>query len=196
MFHVFQSTLPYGSDYRCNGKSLPVSWFQSTLPYGSDYLLMSTRPYILSISIHAPLRERPYKRTELNIHRRKFQSTLPYGSDVLPLLLLLIMLEFQSTLPYGSDRPEFLGSHSSMIFQSTLPYGSDTSLSNTKTKPEGFQSTLPYGSDLKTSIRWNYTKISIHAPLRERPGMLIKITNLNKFQSTLPYGSECCSLCD
>ena len=57
------------------------------------------------------------------------------------------MLEFQSTLPHGSDMKEPLVVVLVTLFQSTLPYGSDAAYSG--------QLTLQ-------------SKISIHAPLRER----------------------------
>ena len=77
---LFQSSLPCGSDHRLsacsygiddfNPRSLtgatagynlfrsPMLEFQSTLPYGSDDEVVDTA-HALSISIHAPLRERP-----------------------------------------------------------------------------------------------------------------------------------------
>ena len=56
---IFQSTLPYGSDSAIGQYSAPADLFQSTLPYGSDHF----QPWLFAvygISIHAPLRERPF----------------------------------------------------------------------------------------------------------------------------------------
>ena len=99
-----------------------------------------------------------------------FQSTLPYGSDLISPLLPLISSEFQSTLPYGSDCRLSMRRNEEFIFQSTLPYGSDYELNMTPNDIELFQSTLPYGSDLYLTDSQDIDrKISIHAPLRERP---------------------------
>ncbi len=53
-----------------------------------------------------------------------------------------------------------------------------------------FQSTLPYGSD-KTCTCWRFnSRISIHAPLRERLMLKALWVLIITFQSTLPYGSD------
>ena len=83
-------------------KSKIIIRFQSTLPHGSD--LITTRAFCwkLSISIHAPSRERrfkPFRRAILS----RFQSTLPHGSDHVRPFLKGVVLIFQSTLPHGSD---------------------------------------------------------------------------------------------
>ncbi len=58
MLHLFQSTLPSGSDASFSFFFCRYSAFQSTLPHGSD--APSKSPCIaLPISIHAPSRERP-----------------------------------------------------------------------------------------------------------------------------------------
>ena len=105
-----------------------------------------------------------------------------------------------------------LRSQAALKFQSTLPYGSDSSPNCLNGTFLAFQSTLPYGSDPR-SLRPRYlTRISIHAPLRERPyalyaekhGDVISIhaplrerpvkessaIATFRFQSTLPYGSD------
>ena len=56
-----------------------VHIFQSTLPCGSDQIKSLERGKT-DISIHAPLRERPFS-LHTGQHRRIFQSTLPCGSD-------------------------------------------------------------------------------------------------------------------
>ena len=100
MCHLFQSTLPNGSDKPGTRINRAFQEFQSTLPNGSD----RTNNAIIKtvkISIHAPKRERqhnkihpglspyfnPRSQTGATQRRRKsyrtysFQSTLPNGSD-------------------------------------------------------------------------------------------------------------------
>ena len=55
---LFQSTLPYGSDYTFRLNHNTTDTFQSTLPYGSDFGKCTVRVTCEVISIHAPLRER------------------------------------------------------------------------------------------------------------------------------------------
>ena len=55
---IFQSTLPYGSDIGHINSKMLISLFQSTLPYGSDRKGQRLLQILISISIHAPLRER------------------------------------------------------------------------------------------------------------------------------------------
>ena len=140
----FQSTLPCGSDHIL---ALPqiIARFQSTLPCGSDagpprsasrHFYFNPRSlagatcfqifnlvFDISISIHAPLRERLLAPRILKLILR-FQSTLPCGSDPERRLkmtinaisihapsrerptvatMLLMVKSFQSTLPHGSD---------------------------------------------------------------------------------------------
>ena len=133
----FQSTLPYGSDRLNRASQTKKFKFQSTLPYGSDNggirrksndsnfnprsLTGATvnavgKDCLITISIHAPLRER---------------QLLPF--------LRIITLVFQSTLPYGSDGIKQAGSSSRMNFNprsltgatqkfATLPTLSDISI--------------------------------------------------------------------
>ena len=76
---IFQSTLPHGSDNSLWWTYQTHNVFQSTLPCGSDPLSF-LKAACVTISIHAPLRERP---TTILIPKdnAKFQSTLPCGSD-------------------------------------------------------------------------------------------------------------------
>ena len=54
---IFQSTLPYGSDFKIFKPRNGMIAFQSTLPYGSD-VWYDIYKHSKAISIHAPLRER------------------------------------------------------------------------------------------------------------------------------------------
>ena len=119
------------------------------------------------ISIHAPLRER----------RLLVASSLA-------------MLQFQSTLPYGSDFWRSFRLSASSQFQSTLPYGSDRNRQIPKDVRQNFNPRSLTGATLVKIITIGYVKISIHAPLRERPGTPKNSYLIELFQSTLPYGSD------
>ena len=120
--YQFQSTLPHGSDplkprHRLtmgyfNPRSLTGATasdnqsphpqaFQSTLPHGSDFLLLVLKIF-LSISIHAPSRERqshPHHAdgaAGISIHAPSRERL--GGRDYITITIL-----FQSTLPHGSD---------------------------------------------------------------------------------------------
>ena len=78
----------------------------------------------ITISIHAPLRE-----------RRRLVITTSFAYDfnprsltgaTLPYAELDLLASFQSTLPYGSDVLQKRGTFRASRFQSTLPYGSDS----------------------------------------------------------------------
>ena len=121
-FKVFQSTLPYGSDFILRRAKAACGHFNPRSLTGAT---ASARESLKrsEISIHAPLRERPEDIFKLGFVTI-FQSTLPYGSDygfnvvgavtfisihaplrerpkLVPIVLLMTI--FQSTLPYGSD---------------------------------------------------------------------------------------------
>ena len=119
--------------------------FQSTLPCGSDALFRITI-IVLSISIHAPLRE-----------RLGAQHATGW------VIIISIHAPLRERLCISPrTRP-------SMLFQSTLPCGSDKLvLSNSIASGRKFQSTLPCGSDLRCGTCPKRAKISIHAPSRER----------------------------
>ena len=99
----FQSTLPCGSDGIFRTVPTLTRLFQSTLPCGSDYGRRRFPVSFVTISIHAPLRERLSKNLTAATSAA-FQSTLPHGSD---LCFFPFMpgkhIAFQSTLPHGSD---------------------------------------------------------------------------------------------
>ena len=75
-------------------------------------------------------------------------------------------------------------------FQSTLPRGSDIASASVTACLDVFQSTLPRGSDPTRSVPSWYTRISIHAPSRERPSASHASYTGWQFQSTLPRGSD------
>ena len=57
-------------------------------------------------------------------------------------------------------------------------------------KSQIFQSTLPYGSEQNITHLSLLSRISIHAPLRERNSIFDNEKGAQLFQSTLPYGSD------
>ena len=75
----FQSTLPYGSDYYAALDQGGQLHFNPRSLTGATCNLITCHTAI-SISIHAPLRERPVSVCQL-VAQVLFQSTLPCGSD-------------------------------------------------------------------------------------------------------------------
>ena len=164
----FQSTLPYGSDAqdsRCHRQRLP-NFNPRSLTGATQGAQIIRNAFI--ISIHAPLRERPYHLLRL---RQKAHISIhaPLRERQLAHFTLPLTQEFQSTLPYGSDRYRYSYLNHLNVFQSTLPYGSDLH------------------SALRAIIG---ITISIHAPLRERLKLTVTTLLFLLFQSTLPYGSD------
>ena len=100
---IFQSTLPCGSDAALIFCLKDTALFQSTLPCGSDDSFANFGQNMLTISIHAPLRERQELErlsnfdTCISIHaplrERQADHKLTRKTE-----------EFQSTLPCGSDK--------------------------------------------------------------------------------------------
>ena len=184
--------------------------FQSTLPYGSDWSGCRScrlRSYFNPRSLTGATAQYP-----VGIVSSVFQSTLPRGSDKLKLPCTMLPIVFQSTLPCGSDQSREQGIISLLRFQSTLPCGSDFKVKPPVIwvsisihaplrerlnaimhllSPLAFQSTLPCGSDYRGYCkRVQSSGISIHAPLRERLRTNFQIRNTGRFQSTLPCGSD------
>ena len=143
----FQSTLPRGSDPITAYQLRQCKPFQSTLPRGSD-TSKDTKHMSLTISIHAPSRERPFQQAARFCLAFQFQSTLPRGSDRMAARQSRLANGFQSTLPRGSDYYVMLSDIFTYAFQSTLPRGSDGE-AIVMGKGSRFQSTLPRGSDRK-----------------------------------------------
>ena len=148
-------------------KIQPCSVFQSTLPRGSDFAV----PTCFSPA--------------------KFQSTLPRGSDAECFRLSPLTIDFNPRSLAGATSPSpYVVPITS--FQSTLPRGSDhMHVDSSKTYPHFNPRSLAGAtSDLITLI--SSPRISIHAPLRERPTLVVKTRSSGKFQSTLPHGSDRC----
>ena len=168
--------------------------FQSTLPEGSDMVLQSCVDCVRCISIHAPRRERPSPyphsfqtpenfnprspkgatsvvrwyscNTHISIHApRRERPTSPCPST--PYLLISIHAPRRERHNPVYKRKE------QVQFQSTLPEGSDEWGAGRCLKQSIFQSTLPEGSDSRfVHNHHDIILISIHAPRRERPSRL------------------------
>ena len=184
---VFQSTLPCGSDppqgntlivdHNFNPRSLAgattyavhtepsAAGFQSTLPCGSDCARLNG-PFLILISIHAPLRERlstinsGLSVGKISIHAplRERPTTPAPSNDAINfnprslagatmiMELILDNVEFQSTLPHGSDPPpKATNSHKNHFNPRSLTGA--TFCSGRNRCRVSFQSTLPHGSD-------------------------------------------------
>ena len=118
-----------------------------------------------------------------------FQSTLPHGSDA---ILHNIALNAIISI-HAPSRERLRAIHErsrTALFQSTLPHGSDT-------LPPSFLPTSlhfnPRSLTGATYIPKSYelqSKISIHAPSRERRRAYQSQLYCQRFQSTLPHGSD------
>ena len=123
---------------------------------------------IYTISIHAPLRERPKaalylsQKTHISIHA-------PLRERLLLLFLCRNRFLFQSTLPYGSDP----------LPRPLVPTAKAISIH--APLRERLEKAPPIEPEML---------ISIHAPLRERPSIRVSYSKVSLFQSTLPYGSD------
>ena len=119
---AFQSTLPRGSDHHTRSAKHRHRTFQSTLPRGSDGLLVQSiiignnfNPRSLagatciarlierklSISIHAPSRER--QKLFYYSHLQRYFNPRSLAGATLKFLIIILNFLFQSTLPRGSD---------------------------------------------------------------------------------------------
>ena len=141
------------------------------------------------ISIHAPLRERLLLLLLVSI-TLVFQSTLPCGSD-----FKLGFITINGAISIHAPLRERPASIIALII-SSLNFNPRSLAGATSSKVFScycqvrFQSTLPCGSDLGLIHQIVDVKISIHAPLRERPQQPLTPHSLLLFQSTLPCGSD------
>ena len=143
--HIFQSTLPRGSDYLTATELLSIVEFQSTLPRGSD----------------ASALIKPLIRKDFN-PRSLAGATKADGTPAR-------RCEFQSTLPRGSD-----DTAKSDLRQACISIHAPSRERRQPAAPiarqHQFQSTLPRGSDADGQrLHYCCAGISIHAPSRERP---------------------------
>ena len=143
---VFQSTLPCGSDAGPPRSASRHFYFNPRSLAGATCFQIFNLVFDISISIHAPLRERLLAPRILKLILR-FQSTLPCGSDPerrLKMTINAISIHAPSRERHSSIRSLTNGTE----FQSTLPHGSDAFFNKHIFLIMQFQSTLPHGSDL------------------------------------------------
>ena len=144
--HIFQSTLPRGSDYLTATELLSIVEFQSTLPRGSD-ATSSAHCAATSISIHAPSRERRigFNKT---FDTQGFQSTLPRGSDW-KCSIKIIGITISIHAP-SRERPEIAGQIMTDEYISIHAPSRERLLGQiVGVSRQLFQSTLPRGSDVR-----------------------------------------------
>ena len=120
----------------------------------------------VTISIHAPLRERRARLCIIGARQMNFNPRSLTGATADDAEGMFEEL-FQSTLPYGSDVKSYEEKITPMDFNPRSLTGA-TFLSMTENIGRLFQSTLPYGSDFTAYTITAVIIISIHAPLRER----------------------------
>ena len=152
---------------------------------------MQHRPHLLHlrISIHAPLRERRNARNGENALPNFNPRSLTGATTVLHPRVVCI-LDFNPRSLTGAT-------YSRRYLRSLEYHFNPRSLTGATHSCHPcelqylFQSTLPYGSDRKAVFaKTGRRKISIHAPLRERPVTICQFVAQVLFQSTLPYGSD------
>ena len=169
LISLFQSSLPYGSDFF----TPPI--VQSASDFNPRSLAGATRQrlqelHCLQISIHALLRERP-RLSWLHIlkanfnprsltgapafwpdgrRRDIFQSTLPYGSDLSNFVSYRDLSDFNPRSLAGATSNNFiLQLHKANFNPRSLAGATSTAVRFTRFSV--FQSTLPRGSDLGIS---------------------------------------------
>ena len=167
----------------------PAFLFQSTLPHGSDGTV-SGGHCILSVSIHAPSRER--RRLHVKGAHMGDVSIHAPSQERRPTIVL------QKTITDGFNPRSLTGatvttatSLKLMLFQSTLPRGSDKLKLPCTMLPIVFQSTLPRGSDLfqngvENPFYFNFNPRSLAGATLP----LFPLITTLEFQSTLPCGSD------
>ena len=139
--------------------------FQSTLPNGSDVYYgelevggwnFNPRSQTGATNLSCGLR-----------NGTTFQSTLPNGSDGSLTQVENRSITFQSTLPNGSDGEAYCDQAGDHNFNPRSQTGATTFALQVHITFQ-FQSTLPNGSDEYSAFLLSASRISIHAPKRER----------------------------
>ena len=166
--------------------------FQSTPPCGGD---LSSEWYfrMLDISIHAPMRGRPSKRTTPE-RLLIFQSTPPCGGDDILHLWQEAPELFQSTPPCGGDSV-----HGPMrkiwYYFNPRPHAGATNLCISELQhPAHFNPRPHAGATGWDGDVYQNCSISIHAPMRGRRRRAFFLAPDLKFQSTPPCGGDVPSL--
>ena len=206
---IFQSTLPYGSDPAHQQGFVPRYYFNPRSLTGATISVFSIS-LLITISIHAPLRERrhcireicsylyfnPRSLTGATLHISKalFPGTIsihaplrerPASGSFIPTLNL-----FQSTLPCGSDRLTALDIHSEAHFNPRSLAGATCCNISVCWPLAHFNPRSLAGATHMYSERARHTG-------NFNPRFLAGATSagsgggdIAEFQSTLPYGSD------
>ena len=173
--------------------------------------LLWRKLYASTISIHAPLRERPQPSladqtfAEISIHaplreRLRLMLVVVLGTQISihaplrerPFLVSTVIPFIQISIHAPlRERPGYnLFRSPTLEFQSTLPCGSDLVTCVAVSACNNFNPRSLAGATFKLGFVTINGAISIHAPLRERRQRFIKIRCFCIFQSTLPCGSD------
>ena len=145
--HIFQSTLPRGSDYLTATELLSIVEFQFTLPRGSDASAL-IKPLI----------------------RKDFNPRSLAGATI-PLVGLSRRSDYFNPRSLAGATILLLCIYHCVVFQSTLPRGSNTKLGGFINLLDDFNPRSLAGATFDTYRLDDKIKISIHAPSRERPGV-------------------------
>ena len=164
--HIFQSTLPRGSDYLTATELLSIVEFQSTLPRGSDPDFFDIT-FNEDISIHAPSRERQMPNVK-RLFISYFNPRSLAGATERRSRNSRCIRDFNPRSLAGATQPNYKRFHNPEISIHAPSRERRQINSRTFLWPR-FQSTLPRGSDYNYQHRYQWAMISIHAPSRERP---------------------------
>ena len=206
---IFQSTPPYGGDAADNTHTDTTPNFNPR-PHTGATRDRQGLDGGRKISIHAPIRGRPATSAAsalahlISIHAPIRGRRASTATAMRP-------LRFQSTPPYGGDNSSCICPGISAYFN-PRPHTGATFIILTGSKTFLFQSTPPYGGDGGDTgyhARWHYfnprphtgathtlrppfcrDQISIHAPIRGRRQMSVRVSRDAGFQSTPPYGGD------
>ena len=165
-FRRFQSTLPHGSDDITPFRFGLGIRFQSTLPHGSDFHKLTFAAPSLTISIHAPSRERlPFIATIcsfslISIHAPSRERRLRRRQIYMRRYFNPRSLTGATACAVDKEALATISIHA--------PSRERRSIIPLKSTIQRFQSTLPHGSDYHEDFVLMYLGISIHAPSRER----------------------------
>ena len=140
----------------------------------------ATLPTLSDISIHAPLRERHHN-TLKAFSVMLFQSTLPYGSDFYRQTHQDTSTHFNPRSLTGATLSLHEAVFHGFLFQSTLPYGSDYIRRCCVHKHPYFNPRSLTGATVVCFYKSAMSRISIHAPLRERHGGVVLAANDSNF---------------
>ena len=188
--HIFQSTLPRGSDYLTATELLSIVEFQSTLPRGSDASAL-IKPLIRKDFNPRSLAGATIPLVGLSRRSDYFNPRSLAGATI-PLNLTCVRLAFQSTLPRGSDGNQQRPLRGNINFNPRSLAGATLTVSVCTIVVPVFQSTLPRGSDLSGGCGRSGSPADFNPRSLAGATMAAALRDKVKaeFQSTLPRGSD------